>query len=1035
MKITVNNVDITNRLLEYQISAEMSDDSLLLGNAISKQVNMKLDNQDGYMNNLLDYPFIISNDGSTSTGIFRVYEKPEKYTGELSLTLYDNVYLFSQRYETKLEYPTTIEKQLDEMSTLTGVAINKTTLPLDILSKEVNWYDNTVPMRNYLGWIGELAGCNVFADNKGTIVFRELGKSTYKTIDLETFEKSELVKFTRVCFDDGLLKLETGTDEGNTLYLSSNNGYVDSDTNLESIYNKYKDLTFYSVTNVKMANINGWYLTDLINYNDEFAFMPLSISESYQGGQYSIASVEGNINTQNNEMVVNKVDPSVKIKRLQVIVDKNNQELEVLNKDLENGLGQISNFKVSLEKISQKVSSTEETVKEFENNLNIQLSANLPLNQVYETSTNLFFPDYEKQNLVVTAACTLLNNVDATKACNFVWKRKTAKGETNLVAGETANKNILTVNKNVLSSDKTIDYVCYVTFNAYKSKANISISLSVNGKDGINGTPGLPGENGKQQYIHIRYSNDGGKTFTVNNGIVAGDWMGTYVDFNKQASGNVKDYDWVRVKGEPGEDATIKSNTAPSDTTKLWCDTSVTPNVIKSYNDKTKQWEIVNDVTTFNRNWAIGTSVPFVKDDGYEKLKDNKTPFNRVYIPYGAKAGDKVTIAFDFEATDIVSAPGTTGTWMIEGEGNINGWGLSRYPHNGNLPINQSGHWSYTTELTAEAAENEYWNMTVRCDNITSGHIKVFNYIFVKGSKEPDWAPAPEDLITQIGGRNLIIRSKEIKDFMIQQGGTLEEHVNHNCVEFIEIEPNTVYSFSKVDTKLPNTDNYFRYSWYDKDKVYISDRTVSQDNEYQRTSPVNAKYISLSYPDDSMPKFERGTKATDWSPAPEDVDYSIYNGLDNLQQTVTTQYDSEINNLKSEISTLVSKITNVENDYSSISEEVASQIKQEADNIALITTNIKTINDNLTGLVTTEEIKHWAEFSDKGVLSLGTNRNEFSVQLSNKELGFYEGSNKVAFISNKELFIDMTRIINQLAIGKNGEFTIKVDSNLGLIIS
>ncbi len=306
MKILVNNVDISSRLLEFKRSNEMNSDALLLGNSPIVQVALKLDNQDGFLNDLLDYPFIISYDNQNQMGFYRAYQKPEKYTGELSVTLYDNMYLFNLRYESQLEYPTTIAKQLEEMSVKVGIPIHKDRLSQTVLSKEVNWYDNTIPMRNYLGWIAELDGFNVFANADGEIVFRDLATASHSTIDIETYSKDELITFSRVCFDNGLLKLEKGTDEGNTLYLSSNNPYIDSETSLDEIYQKYVGLSFYSVSGVKMANINGWYLTDLVNYNDEFVFMPLSISENYGGGQYSIATVSGEMNTANNEMVDRK---------------------------------------------------------------------------------------------------------------------------------------------------------------------------------------------------------------------------------------------------------------------------------------------------------------------------------------------------------------------------------------------------------------------------------------------------------------------------------------------------------------------------------------------------------------------------------------------------------------------------------------------------------------------------------------------------------------------------------------------------------
>lgn len=72
--------------------------------------------------------------------------------------------------------------------------------------------------------------------------------------------------------------------------------------------------------------------------------------------------------------------------------------------------------------------------------------------------------------------------------------------------------------------------------------------------DGTNGTPGANGTNGQTTYFHLKYSNDGGKTFTSNNGEDVGDYFGTYTDFVKEDSDSVEDYTWAKIKGENGKD-------------------------------------------------------------------------------------------------------------------------------------------------------------------------------------------------------------------------------------------------------------------------------------------------------------------------------------------------------------------------------------------------------------------------------------------------------------------------------------------------
>ena len=72
------------------------------------------------------------------------------------------------------------------------------------------------------------------------------------------------------------------------------------------------------------------------------------------------------------------------------------------------------------------------------------------------------------------------------------------------------------------------------------------------GKDGTNGLPGKNGVDGKTSYLHIKYSNDGGKTFTSNKGETSGDWIGQYSDYNQEDSMDISKYTWSKIKGDQG---------------------------------------------------------------------------------------------------------------------------------------------------------------------------------------------------------------------------------------------------------------------------------------------------------------------------------------------------------------------------------------------------------------------------------------------------------------------------------------------------
>ena len=72
------------------------------------------------------------------------------------------------------------------------------------------------------------------------------------------------------------------------------------------------------------------------------------------------------------------------------------------------------------------------------------------------------------------------------------------------------------------------------------------------GSQGEQGIAGTNGTNGKTQYLHIKYSNDGGSTFTSNSGEDVGDYIGQCTDFNSVDPTTVSSYKWSKIKGEKG---------------------------------------------------------------------------------------------------------------------------------------------------------------------------------------------------------------------------------------------------------------------------------------------------------------------------------------------------------------------------------------------------------------------------------------------------------------------------------------------------
>lgn len=362
--VIVNGIDITDLVISFESYDEMNE-NMIIGSAVSKQIKLKIKNKDNQLEGMLDYPFIIGNK------TYIVYEKPEKWTKNISVTLYDYMILSNVVYDTKIEYPTTVSTQLDEMSKLMNISIDKTSLSEELLNKTVDWYDNTMIIRNYIGFIAECDGKNAFVEDD-RIVFKSLATSTHITDFCSDYELNELLTFTRVCYDDGLIiPLSAGDETGKTLYISFNNSYIEQ-SDVERIYEMYHGLSFYSFKKFK-CKIDRLELTDLVSY-DDIVIMPLSIKRTVYGGEARDSlELAGDITIKNADSVIVKEDPLKRIKRIQTIVDENNAKIEIIAKEQEGISGRQSELEVSLDNVFASVESVESRIENLsERNLIIR---------------------------------------------------------------------------------------------------------------------------------------------------------------------------------------------------------------------------------------------------------------------------------------------------------------------------------------------------------------------------------------------------------------------------------------------------------------------------------------------------------------------------------------------------------------------------------------------------------------------------------------------------------------------------------------
>ena len=359
-KGTATPVEITDLVVSFNSSNSMQEDRLL-GNTPSMMLDLDLNNTDGVLSDCAGNTFLIDLKEADSTEIptqeFIVQEAPEKYTKKLSLNLYDVMIKFNKPYKSSLTYEKdkypTISQQLDEMSRLAGVSIDKTGLSNTVLNKKAQWIDTTIIMRDYIGWIAELSGTNALINESNTLVFRNLFTADHDIEFTSDFEKTDLITISRVAYDDGVNLIASGNDTGKTIYIDANNSYCDSQTYTDAILAKYNGQSFYGMSSLKTFGKDTIKLGDTATYDGNKCIV-LSIKRKYVGTQ-SVVELDGEVALKNVDSVVTKVSDKVRIKRLQVKVDQDANKLEIVAKNLEDAKGDVGNLQVETNKIKTQV--------------------------------------------------------------------------------------------------------------------------------------------------------------------------------------------------------------------------------------------------------------------------------------------------------------------------------------------------------------------------------------------------------------------------------------------------------------------------------------------------------------------------------------------------------------------------------------------------------------------------------------------------------------------------------------------------------
>lgn len=180
-------------------------------------------------------------------------------------------------------------------------------------------------------------------------------------------------------------------------------------------------------------------------------------------------------------------------------------------------------------------------------------------------------------------------------------------------------------------------------------------------------------------------------------------------------------------------------------------------------------------------------------------------------------------------------------------------------------------------------------------------------------------------------------------------------------------------------------------------------------------------------------KLERGNKATDWTPAPEDLATAdnVNDKLTELHQEVNSNIEQTGEAIKSSVYEKVYLKDDVDTLLSSVNTEV-----EQTKTSWQVTFNqlVKQLNDYSDGSdAAFDEIRKYIRFEDGNIL-LGNSSSPLILRIRNDRIQFLQNGYEVAYISDQRMYNTTCEIINQLRIADSA-WTVEYNASGDTVIS
>jgi hypothetical protein len=291
----------------------------------------------------------------------------------------------------------------------------------------------------------------------------------------------------------------------------------------------------------------------------------------------------------------------------------------------------------------------------------------------------------------------------------------------------------------------------------------------------------------------------------------------------------------------------------------------------------------------------------------------------------------------------------------------------------------------------------------------------------------------------KIGGRNLVVEKGIIYGRTDIDDGSIMSTNDHQTTEFVPIDAGT-YTIS--GTKLSEAHGkYITVALYNSNKEFIKRlvpiETINEDT-YSETgeAPANTAYARTSFPTgySDRIKLERGNKATDWTPAPEDVDNKIDSTADDLELSIASQSASITNDVHGIVLNALEDYVE-KDEYNTYKSSTKSQLEVLSDQIEMNFTSTNSSIETVDGKVDTkfEELTKYIRFSTDGI-EIGKDENSLKLKLDNDMIQFTKNGIPIGWWDGNDFHTGNIVVeVNERAQFGNFAFTPRSDGSLMLL--